>query len=351
MSVARWTTDGTSAARVSRAELAVSPTIHRLHGAALLLFGSCAVVLPLLLGRPLWTAIPATIAGLAGALWIFTTDPPPLGSRRGHLLVATSWVQPTLSLVGVLPAAAPVLVGYGFVAPLAGFRLDRRWQVAAHCLAAATCVFAPLALGLTDRAYALGAAMLIVCFTLVPVGVVWVLETAERQSDQLSELSQRDPLTGVGNRRMLEHRLAHEIVRHAREDQPFALLAYDLDGFKALNDTFGHHAGDTALVDVANALLHTLRAADTITRTGGDEFIVLLPDTTAAGAEHVASATRRALADVQTPAGPLCSGIGISVFPRDGVDPAELLHAADAALLADKQRRAAAHQEDAAWQS
>lgn len=349
--MARWTTDGTSVAPLSRVELAVSPTIHRLHGAALLLFGGAAVVLPFLLDRPLWTAVPATVAGLAVAIWIFATDPPPLGSKRGHVLVATSWLQPTLSLVGVLPAAAPVLIGFGFVAPLAGFRLNRRSQVAAHCLAAAICVYTPLALGLADRAYAIGAAILVISFTLVPVGVVWVLETAERQSNQLSELSQRDPLTGVGNRRMLEHRLSHEIVRHAREDRPIAVLAYDLDGFKELNDAFGHHVGDRALVDAAGALLHTLRAADTITRTGGDEFIVLLPDTTANGAEQVARATRRALAEVETPAGALRSGVGISVFPRDGIDPVELLHAADAALLADKQHRASTRTEDGACQS
>lgn len=322
-------------------QLARSRAIHLLHGGVLVLFGLCAPLLPLLLGGSLLLALPAMITGVGFGVWVLTSDPPPLGSRRGQLLVATSWLQPTVSMVPFLPAAAPVLIGYGFVAPLAAFRLTQRPQIAAHCGAALACVGVPALLGLGDTAYVVGVLALLPALVMSPIGVAWVLETAEQRGQQLSELSLHDPLTGAGNRRLLRQRLAHEVPRHTRDGQPFGLIALDLNGFKQLNDVHGHQAGDDALITVAATLRRTLRAADTITRIGGDEFVLLLPGSERRTTQQLAHAVRAAVATVQTPAGVLSTGVGTASFPADGVDPEMLLAAADAALLADKRARGA----------
>ena len=88
-----------------------------------------------------------------------------------------------------------------------------------------------------------------------------------------------DPLTGLANRRMLMSMADYEIARHHRADARFAVVMLDLDGFKLVNDRYGHAAGDQMLCDVGAALTRVLRSQDTIARLGGDEFCVIAPET------------------------------------------------------------------------
>jgi diguanylate cyclase (GGDEF)-like protein len=187
----------------------------------------------------------------------------------------------------------------------------------------------------------------------VPLASVAVLvavrERLEREAKRLRHSALSDPLTGIANRRSLLSRVDYEIARHARGRRGFALVMLDLDGFKALNDRFGHLAGDDLLCDVAAALEQTIRAQDTVARIGGDEFCVLAPETDRAGVERlesrVARAVERATAGVDT----LRASLGTSLFPADGRSPEALLDAADHRMLAAKralgsrrvQRRAA----------
>ena len=133
---------------------------------------------------------------------------------------------------------------------------------------------------------------------VVPAGSVAVLVAVRRRFEQERELLRgvalSDPLTGVANRRLLFARADYEIHRHTRDRRSFALVMLDLDGFKRLNDTYGHAAGDEILCDVADALRAALRAQDTIARLGGDEFCVLAPRPTvrACGRSGSGSATR-----------------------------------------------------------
>ncbi len=94
------------------------------------------------------------------------------------------------------------------------------------------------------------------------------------QNDALS-----DPLTGLANRRLLMSMAEYEVARHRRADARFAVVMLDLDGFKLLNDRYGHAAGDQMLRDVGAALTRALRSQDTIARCGGDEFCVIAPET------------------------------------------------------------------------
>ena len=118
-------------------------------------------------------------------------------------------------------------------------------------------------------------------------------------------------------------------------------MALDLDGFKAVNDRFGHDAGDELLCDAAGALVGAVRAQDTVVRLGGDEFCVLAPQTDAAHADHLVGRVRESLAGVTAGLSGLSASIGTAVFPADGTTPDRLLAAADQAALETKRHRRA----------
>jgi len=166
-----------------------------------------------------------------------------------------------------------------------------------------------------------------------------VRERLEREREALRSVALSDPLTGIANRRMLLSRADYEIARHRRTRHSFALVMLDLDGFKLLNDRFGHAAGDELLCDVAAALVQTMRAQDTVARLGGDEFCVLAPETdgprTVPLARRIAQTVAEATAGVET----LSASVGVAVFPEDGASASELLQAADERLLLAKRER------------
>jgi diguanylate cyclase len=139
-----------------------------------------------------------------------------------------------------------------------------------------------------------------------------------------------DPLTGLPNRELFADRVGQSIRTADRELRPAALLLLDLDRFKEVNDTLGHHHGDLLLVQVGQRLTGALRGA--VARLGGDEFAVLLPGATAEGAGAVADKLRVALQQPLSIGGiALDASIGIAVYPEHGSDPAELLQHADVA--------------------
>ena len=167
-----------------------------------------------------------------------------------------------------------------------------------------------------------------------------VRERLEHERDALRSVALSDPLTGIANRRLLLSRADYEIARHQRTGHSFALVILDLDGFKLLNDRFGHPAGDELLCDVAAALTHTMRAQDTVARLGGDEFCVLAPETdgprTVPLARRIAETVAEATAGVEA----LSASVGVAVFPEDGGSATALLQAADERLLLAKRERA-----------
>jgi diguanylate cyclase (GGDEF)-like protein len=150
-----------------------------------------------------------------------------------------------------------------------------------------------------------------------------------------------DPLTGVANRRLLMARAEYEIARHSRDDRSFAVVMLDLDGFKGLNDRFGHAAGDELLCDVAESLTHAIRAQDTVARLGGDEFCVLAPETDEHGVARLGNRIARAVASATAGVETLRASSGIALFPHDGRSAADLLHVADLRLLDAKRERGA----------
>jgi diguanylate cyclase (GGDEF)-like protein len=164
----------------------------------------------------------------------------------------------------------------------------------------------------------------------------------ERESYRGAAMS--DHLTGLANRRALGERIRYEVARHARQEHNFAILALDLDGFKLVNDRFGHEAGDDVLRDVADALRSATREQDTVARLGGDEFCVLAPETNRAGGSQLAARVSEALAKVTTGVSGLSASVGVAVFPEDGRNAQAVLSAADERQVDAKRRVHAAQQ-------
>jgi diguanylate cyclase (GGDEF)-like protein len=178
---------------------------------------------------------------------------------------------------------------------------------------------------------------------LVPAASVAVLVAVREQlvseREALRVSAATDPLTGVANRRSLLTRIEYEIARHRRAGRSFALLMLDLDGFKRLNDRFGHAAGDDLLCEVAAALASAVRDQDTVARIGGDEFCVLAPETDAAGARKLASRVMTGVGRVTAGVEALGASPGVALFPHDGTSAATLLQAADEQLIEVKRVR------------
>ncbi len=122
--------------------------------------------------------------------------------------------------------------------------------------------------------------------------------------DALVELSSRDALTGLANRRAFELALSREIDRVARSGEPALLLTLDIDHFKRVNDTWGHNAGDAVLRAVAAALIDSVRPMDLVARVGGEEFAIILPNCGSAFGETVAERVRRRVERMPVPVAP-----------------------------------------------
>jgi diguanylate cyclase (GGDEF)-like protein len=176
--------------------------------------------------------------------------------------------------------------------------------------------------------------------TVVARYLTGAIEVA-RLHEQLKELAATDALTGLANRRCFLDRLVGEISRTRRTGRSLSVVLVDLNGFKAVNDACGHAKGDETLIRVAETLAQSVRVSDLAARFGGDEFVLMLPETTVEQAEEVVS--RLDLSGVPLPeqADPcmrLTFSWGMASFPKDGDDPERLLHVADSRLYEMKKR-------------
>ncbi len=160
-----------------------------------------------------------------------------------------------------------------------------------------------------------------------------------RAEERLAHLAYHDPLTDLPNRRLLHDRLQQAIRLAHRAERPLTVLVLDLDGFKDVNDTLGHHVGDQLLEQFGMRLRHVMRDTDTVARLGGDEFAVVLPT---ADLEQAERATRKMLSEVERPfvlggrALVLRVSVGIAGYPCHGSSADSLLQNADAAMYVAK---------------
>jgi diguanylate cyclase (GGDEF)-like protein/PAS domain S-box-containing protein len=161
-----------------------------------------------------------------------------------------------------------------------------------------------------------------------------------KTNERTKHLALHDPLTGLPNRRLLLERLDQSMARAQREGRHLALFFVDLDGFKSINDQWGHAAGDEVLKFVANTLLDTLRTTDTVARLGGDEFVLLLENP--ANQEEVANLAERVIAAIQLPPSlqqtdsRIGASIGIAMLGAHAKSVGQLMKSADSAMYAAK---------------
>ena len=158
----------------------------------------------------------------------------------------------------------------------------------------------------------------------------------EVANEQLSRESTTDALTGLANRRAFDVALNNEWQRSRRRHDQFSLLMIDVDRFKQYNDEFGHQAGDAALEIIASAIAKVCRVVDLPARVGGEEFAVLLPSTSGAGASVTGERIRHVVADLEMPHRRLTVSVGFATSAVLMANAAVLMQAADAALYAAK---------------
>lgn len=177
-------------------------------------------------------------------------------------------------------------------------------------------------------------------------GAVIVFHDAQQSRSQIQKmnhLAQHDPLTDLPNRVLLKERLTQALGMAKRHQKQAALLFLDMDNFKQVNDTYGHAVGDQLLQDVAANIVGCLRATDTVSRHGGDEFVILLPEVEDLhDPARVAEKLLARFALPRTVAGQellVTLSIGISVYPKNGTDADTLIRYADNAMYASKRER------------
>lgn len=174
---------------------------------------------------------------------------------------------------------------------------------------------------------------------------IWMLSdvTLEHEHhDQIEHIAYHDILTGLPNRLLIDERLKQDLVEAMRSKQMLAVCYLDLDGFKPVNDTYGHEVGDQLLKEIAQRILHCVRVGDAVGRLGGDEFVLLLAGLKDAEEYHVVvqrvmEAINRPFIIQGSPPVHVGASIGIARFPTDGLDPDLLLRRADQAMYQAKQ--------------
>lgn len=199
------------------------------------------------------------------------------------------------------------------------------------------------ALHVRDNAYGKMWAMLAAVTFALFGGAVWqyrrvnrIVHQAAESNAEMRHLANHDVLTGLPNRRLLQDRLDAHIASAGTNGLSLAVMYMDLDGFKKVNDTIGHDAGDELLQSVARRLRAAIRSSDTVARIGGDEFIVVVPELDGpAMIAQIAGTLVDAISKPYSIKGRTLSvstSIGISVYPDNGTSSGELMHVADQAL-------------------
>ena len=198
-------------------------------------------------------------------------------------------------------------------------------------------LIAGFAINVTDEQRALAAVQLSEArYQLLTVTLSDTVRELEAANAKLKAISVTDGLTGVKNRRAFQERLNEEYDRAVRYLRPFSLLMIDVDHFKSYNDTFGHPEGDTALQMVARILENSVRTVDFVSRYGGEEFAILLPDTDYSGAITIAERCRSRIATTDWPKRAVTVSIGASTITELMGDGFDLVREADQALYTSK---------------
>jgi diguanylate cyclase (GGDEF)-like protein len=314
-------------------------TLGRMAGVLYLLGGVLALPADLVMGAPSPRAVVLlTLMGVLTGVACLLIPWDRISPRWLELTAALATVEVTVSVVSVGRYATVLTSFYVLIATAVAYAFRDRRAIAAQITLVVVAMALPPLL-LADQPSDAGPRTVVAILVLVVTSgvIVYLRERVEGSASELRELAARDPLTEVGNYRLLHQRLEYELTRHQRERRQLSVLLIDLDRFKQVNERLGHAAGDDVLRRVGSTLRDAVRLQDTVARQGGDEFAVLAPGTDDEGAEMLATRLRDRLSRVQFAGDTVGATIGWAIYPSDGLTSQALLAHADARLLAAKR--------------
>jgi diguanylate cyclase (GGDEF)-like protein len=328
----------------------VRPTDSRLVArvVAFLYLASVAMVVALTGAWPETEAVIFTLLATGTLLVVLFLDMLPKGAL-GRARRPVEGVGAVL-FVGILVALtggtqSPFFVGFFLVVAGTALTIEGNAPLLIALLASATLAFAAVVAAGMDALTpeSLGWIGFNAVALILLADIAAAAGRAQRQArDDAIRASRFDPLTGLFNRSYFLSVIEHEIRRSARMSRRFSMLMLDLDDLKPVNDTFGHQAGDRLLRAVADVIANTVRFTDSGARYGGDEFVVLLPETEPTGAYIVAEKLRRDIAALAMRAADRTIrstvSIGLVAYPDDGATFEQLISAADVAMYESKRR-------------
>jgi diguanylate cyclase (GGDEF)-like protein len=199
-------------------------------------------------------------------------------------------------------------------------------------------MIAPLLIGsFSEHEAELVLAIDIGCLVALTAGAHLLSRQLVADREALWALSRCDELTGIGNYRALQERLGEEVARHERHGRELALVLFDLDGFKQVNEELGHLEGDRLLAQIGEALRAEVRGEDSVFRQGGDEFAVIAAETNGEEAEEVAARIRARVRSCGGERARVSAASGLAIFPSDGRSLNALLDCADRDLRLAKR--------------
>jgi diguanylate cyclase (GGDEF)-like protein len=315
---------------------------------ALLFLASVAVVVAVTGAWPGSEAAIFTLLAAGMLLVVFFTDLLPaasLGQMRRFVegIGAVAFLGVLMGLTGGI--GSPFVVGFYLVVAGTALSSEGLAPLAVALLAATTLAVVSFVASSAQAIEPTGLAWMGVnAVTLVLLADLAAASArAKRQAhDQALRASRFDVLTGLFNRSFFFTTMEQEIRRSERMGRGFTMLMLDLDDLKPVNDTFGHQWGDRLLTAVADILRRTVRFTDTVARYGGDEFLILLPETDGAGGYIVAETIRRDIAGLSLRAADRnvrsSVSIGLVTYPDDGTTMEQLVAAADVAMYESKRR-------------
>lgn len=328
----------------------VRPTDSRLVArvVAFLYLASVAMVVALTGAWPETEAVIFTLLATGTLLVVLFLDMLPKGAL-GRARRPVEGVGAVL-FVGILVALtggtqSPFFVGFFLVVAGTALTIEGNAPLLIALLASATLAFAAVVAAGMDALTpeSLGWIGFNAVALILLADIAAAAGRAQRQArDDAIRASRFDPLTGLFNRSYFLSVIEHEIRRSARMSRRFSMLMLDLDDLKPVNDTFGHQWGDRLLRAVADTIRRTVRFTDAAARYGGDEFVILLPETDAAGGYVVGEKLRRDIAAVSVRAADRevrsTVSVGLVTYPEDGTTIEQLVAAADVAMYEAKRR-------------
>ncbi|MBN1238471.1 MAG: GGDEF domain-containing protein [Gammaproteobacteria bacterium] len=309
------------------------------------------VVLYLFVTRPdLAQDLPVigVLVAFAGFILAFRYGRPLVGLPRikiaVEILAMLAFLTAVLGLAGGV--RSPLLNLYLLPIITAALALDKRATTLVMlmvCLCYALLATLPGGVTALNAAFAAEAVGVLAPFVLVAFCTTLLAENILASKERIRALSDRDELTSLYNLRAFTRLSEVEHARASRTERPYSLLMVDIDNLKSVNDTYGHDAGNRAVVLVADALQRLTRSSDVVARYGGDEFIVLLGDANRAVAEEVAQRIRNVVfsttLEVDVKMVRIKVSVGVATFPEDGNALQPIMAAADRAMYKDKEHR------------